>query len=136
MHIRHPGNISVVIVEMEASEPQVLSQTLRWADRDDHIQPKTDDSNGPKFFMSMRDEETDPNHVDFATLLGRRLELTASKRDDYLRRAESKLREIYPRCSKVVHCHLELPVLGGHRLANTPGKFNAQIRAMTDVQVC
>ncbi|RYY83381.1 hypothetical protein EON63_11345 [archaeon] len=86
--------------------------------------------------MSTKDVETDVNHVDFAKCIGRRLVVSASKREDFLRRAEGYVYRVYPRCrGSIVSSHVDLPVMGGHRLANNTEKYTSNVGAATDVKV-
>eukprot|EP00981_Chlorochromonas_danica_P003978 scaffold753_cov164-Ochromonas_danica.AAC.8 len=120
----HPSNVSVVVVEFEATEPLVSLQAVRWLEGEQ----------GPSFYVSSRDEASDPNHDDFATKLGRPMLISASKREDFLRQAEIKLHEVYPLCAqRHVFSHCEVPTLGGHRLANTASKLAGQFSARTEV---
>lgn len=116
-------DVCTVIVEVEVMEPLISLRAVQWGEEADA---------GPRIWCSA-DAETDPNHQDFAARIGRRLHLSARSQDEQLAAARIKLQQVYPRCTEVLHCHLELPVLGGHRLACTSAKYANPFRARSSV---
>jgi hypothetical protein len=123
-------NIQVVIVEFEATDSLVQLESLQWpqVDGDDEIC-------GPSFYVSKNHEETSPNHPDYAFSIGlMKLELSSGQRDNYFRKAEMQLRNIYPKTSsKIVHRHIVEHSLGGHSIANNITKYHAKLSARTEV---
>eukprot|EP01031_Cornospumella_fuschlensis_P033519 gene33519-40554_t len=118
---------TVLVVELPVPDALLALKT--------HQSGAEDSGSGANVFMSTKDVETDVNHADFAKCIGRKLVISASKRDDLLRRAEGHMYRVYPRCrGSIVFSHLELPVLGGQRLANNTEKYTSNIGASTDVK--
>lgn len=117
----------VVVVEMEVTSQFVTKVTMDFADG----------TKGPAFYVDNRNEESDPNDPMFAERLCRRLKLTRSKESDFVRVAEGVVRQLFPRITgpQIIQTHVEAPVLGGHRLANTTSKYATSLSAHTELQV-
>jgi hypothetical protein len=46
------------------------------------------------------------------------------------------MKRIYPLAAeKILYSHVELPTLGGHRLANNKQKYSSKLGATTDIKV-
>jgi hypothetical protein len=117
----------VVVVEMEVKAPFVTKVAMDFADG----------TRGPAFYVDARNEESDPNDPMFAERLCRRLKLTRSKESDFIRVADGIVRQLFPRITgpQILQTHVEAPVLGGSRLANTTSKFATSLSAHTELQV-
>lgn len=134
------ASVTVVVVELAVPAALVALQTHKPGDSEgagvEAVQQDGAVSAGARLYMSLKDAETDVNHVDFAKCIGRKLVVSATKREDFLRRAEAHMYRIYPRCrGNIVASHVELPVLGGQRLANNLEKYTSNLGAATDVKV-
>lgn len=130
--LHHPSSTSVVVVEMELSDVDLRLEAVHWAGESTSVNRP-----GPWLYAFSKEPETNVNHADFSTCVGRRISLGGRRREDYLQQAEKKLREVYPKCvgSRITFRHCQEPVLGGHQLANSPAKYSTGFRARTDVQV-
>lgn len=98
---------------------------------------ETSASAGPKFYVDSQNPESDPNHIAFPNQLGRTVNLNKSKQNDLMRDAQSLLQRLYPMVQddKILQTHLELPVIGGQKLANDTAKFAAALSAQTEIKV-
>lgn len=96
-----------------------------------------DGSKGPMFYTDNRNGETNPNDPMFAEKLCRRLKLSKSKEGEFIRAAEGIVQQLYPKITSrhFISTHLETPVLGGYKLANTAAKYAACLSAHTEIQV-
>jgi hypothetical protein len=109
--------IQTVIVEFELTEPIVSPTNFQWfpssVDVDERMK-------GPQFFVSSKDELTNPNHLDYSLLVGgKHLKLTASQKNDFIRRGELLLHSLYPKTfQKISYTHVIEPTLGGYQLSN------------------
>lgn len=120
----------MLVFEFEVTEPIVRPETFRWQAND--VTPY-----GPKFYVSKRDDSTNPNHPDYGlTVGGRLLALTASQKSDYQRRAELLMHSLYPKTfGKVTFAHVEEPSLGGYTLSNNTSKFASSLSLRTEIEV-
>jgi hypothetical protein len=126
--------IQTVIVEFELTEPIVSTANFQWfpssVDEDERMK-------GPQFFVSAKDELTNPNHLDYSLFVGgKHLQLTASQKNDFIRRGELLLHSLYPKTfQKISHTHVIAPTLGGYQLSNHVSKFAAELSVKTEINV-
>lgn len=127
----HPKDSHVLIVEFEVTEPLVYLETDRTFSNQSELF-----HHGPKFYCTTRESESNPNHAKFASKIGRPLNISISKQQEYLQKAESIVATLFPKTvQKVSFKQLVLPYLGGHRVANNTAKFECNLSATTEVQV-
>lgn len=127
-HIRHPENISIIIVELEVLEPLVTPQ--QWE------VPNLVSVGNPTFYVSPAIKQSSPNQSQFTNEFGRSLTLSAENRNRFTKLAENVMKRIYPlTAEKILLSHVEPPILGGHCLANNMSKYACQLGAATDIEV-
>lgn len=132
---KKPSNVSVLIVEFEAIQPDVNEE--KW---DINQQSSTSSSltasELPTFYTSSLLPESSPNHEKFSDSIGRKLSLSSKSRQYYLTVADKLMKKIYPQTmGKTIYTHIETTSLGGHHLANDCQKMSAKINSFTDVEV-
>lgn len=97
---------------------------------------------GPMVFADANSNETDPNHHEYASKIGRVLQLSKNKQQTmFIQRADRVLRDLYPALfsphssSRILHREVILPRLGLLPVANTPAKYASKLTASTDIEV-
>jgi hypothetical protein len=101
---------------------------------------ESDDGNsfhsGPKLYMSPRDPSTNPNDPHFGEVVGRKLQISAQKQQQLLKRATSILHDVYPRSKdRILSSQVVAPSLGGRKLSDVPEKYAAKLTAKTEIEV-
>lgn len=92
---------------------------------------------GPQLYYSKRESETNPNHPEFSsTVGGRKLNLTPSQHDSYIREAEYLIHSLYPKVRhNISYKHVLEPHFGGALISNQTNKFAAELSVKTEINV-